>query len=43
MCALKFPTAPPVFPSSGLGYELEKDGSGRARMTSIAAFVQEPN
>lgn len=33
----------PVFPSSGLGYELEKDGSGRARMTSIAAFVQEPN
>lgn len=33
----------PVFASTGLGYQMEKDGSGRARMTSLAAFVQEPN
>lgn len=33
----------PVFPSSGLGYAFTKDGSGRARMISTAAFVQEPN
>lgn len=33
----------PVFPSSGMGYALAKDGSGRARMVSTAAFVQEPN
>lgn len=32
----------PVFPSTGLGYYLEKDGSGRARMYSTTAFVQEP-
>jgi hypothetical protein len=32
----------PVFPTSGLGYALEKDGSGQARMISTAAFVQEP-
>ena len=33
----------PVFPSSGLGYAFEKDGSGRAKMFSVSAFVQEPN
>lgn len=33
----------PVFASTGLGYALEKDGSGRARMVAVAAFVQEPN
>ena len=33
----------PVFPTTGLGYALEKDGSGRARMVSSAVFVQEPN
>lgn len=33
----------PVFPTSGLGYALDKDGSGRSRMTAVAAFVQEPN
>lgn len=32
----------PVFPTSGLGRALEKDGSGKARMVSLAAFVQEP-
>jgi hypothetical protein len=32
----------PVFPTTGVGKELEKDGTGRARMTSMAAFVQEP-
>lgn len=32
----------PLFPSSGLGYAMEKDGSGRAKMISSAAFVQEP-
>lgn len=33
----------PVFPTTGLGYEFEKDGTGRARMISTAVFVQEPN
>lgn len=33
----------PVFPTTGLGYAFEKDGSGRARMISSALFVQEPN
>ncbi|MEW9919430.1 TadE/TadG family type IV pilus assembly protein [Marimonas sp. MJW-29] len=32
----------PVYPTSGLGKAFEKDGSGQARMISIAAFVQEP-
>ena len=32
----------PMFPTSGLGRHFEKDGSGRARMVSSAAFVQEP-
>lgn len=33
----------PVFPTTGLGYAMEKDGTGRARMVSSAVFVQEPN
>ena len=33
----------PVFPLTGLGFEFEKDGSGKARMISTAVFVQEPN
>jgi len=33
----------PVFPTTGLGYALEKDGAGKARMVSTTAFVQEPN
>ncbi|MEP3687760.1 MULTISPECIES: TadE/TadG family type IV pilus assembly protein [Sulfitobacter] len=33
----------PFFPTTGLGYALEKDGAGRASMVSSAAFVQEPN
>ncbi|MGC1504362.1 MAG: TadE/TadG family type IV pilus assembly protein [Sulfitobacter sp.] len=32
----------PVYPTSGLGHAFEKDGSGKARMVSTAAFVQEP-
>jgi hypothetical protein len=32
----------PLYPTSGLGYALEKDGTGRAKMISAAAFVQEP-
>jgi hypothetical protein len=33
----------PLFPTSGLGYALPKDGAGRVAMVSNAAFVQEPN
>lgn len=33
----------PVYPTTGLGYAWDTDGSGRARMISSAAFVQEPN
>lgn len=33
----------PVFKSTGLGYQLTKDGSGRAKMVSMSAFVQEPS
>ena len=33
----------PVYPTTGLGYAAEKDGTGRMRMISSAAFVQEPN
>ncbi|KIN63974.1 TadE-like protein [Sulfitobacter noctilucicola] len=32
----------PIYPTSGLGYAFEKDGSGKAKMVSSAAFVQEP-
>jgi hypothetical protein len=32
----------PIYPTSGLGYAFEKDGSGQAKMVSSAAFVQEP-
>ena len=33
----------PVFPLTGLGYAMDKDGSGKVRMVSSATFVQEPN
>ena len=34
----------PIFPSSGLGYQMAQngDGAGMAKMVSTAAFVQEP-
>lgn len=32
----------PIYPTSGLGYAFEKDGSGKAKMISSATFVQEP-
>ncbi len=32
----------PVFASTGLGKEFTKDGSGRVKMVSYSAFVQEP-
>ncbi len=32
----------PVFPTTGLGYAYTKDGSGRSKMFTISAFVQEP-
>ena len=32
----------PVFATSGLGRGFDKDGNGKGRMFSIAAFVQEP-
>lgn len=33
----------PVFATTGLGKEFTKDGSGRVKMTSVSAFVQEPS
>ena len=33
----------PVFPTTGLGKEFAKDGSGRVNMISYSAFVQEPS
>lgn len=33
----------PVFPTTGLGFAFSKDGAGKARMVSMAAFVQEPS
>ncbi len=33
----------PVFPTTGLGYALAKDGSGKVTMLSLSSFVQEPN
>ncbi|MFC6584812.1 hypothetical protein [Sulfitobacter aestuariivivens] len=33
----------PVFATTGLGYAFDDDGSGRVRMISSAAFVQEPS
>ena len=33
----------PVFPTTGLGYSFTKDGSGRVKMVSLSAFVQEPS
>lgn len=35
-------TFEPVFASTGLGKRMDKDGAGRVRMLSYAAFVQEP-
>lgn len=32
----------PIFPTSGLGFSLEKDGAGNAAMIASSAFVQEP-
>jgi hypothetical protein len=32
----------PVFPTTGLGREFVKDGSGRVKMVSYSGFVQEP-
>lgn len=32
----------PVFPTTGLGYYLQKNSEGEASMVSITAFVQEP-
>ena len=33
----------PVFPTTGLGYEFTKDGTGRVKMVSLSGFVQEPS
>ena len=33
----------PVFPSTGLGKEFAKDGSGRAKLIAYSGFVQEPS
>ncbi|MFD2738410.1 TadE/TadG family type IV pilus assembly protein [Sulfitobacter aestuarii] len=33
----------PIYPTTGLGYAMEKDGSGKARMIATTAFVQEPS
>lgn len=33
----------PMFPMTGLGYTFTKDGSGKVAMTTVSAFVQEPN
>lgn len=32
----------PIFPTTGLGFALAKDGSGRAQMVALSGFVQEP-
>ncbi len=32
----------PVFPTTGLGENVVKDGSGRFALVSTSAFVQEP-
>lgn len=33
----------PIFPTTGLGNQLVKDGSGQVALVAAAAFVQEPN
>lgn len=33
----------PLFPTTGLGKQLDVDGAGQAAMIATAAFVQEPN
>ena len=32
----------PIFPTSGLGKQLAKDGAGQAALIATSAFVQEP-
>lgn len=32
----------PVFPTTRIGRAIDKDGSGRAKLVAVAAFVQEP-
>ena len=32
----------PIFPTSGLGKQLQTDGAGQAALVAMAAFVQEP-
>ena len=32
----------PVFPTTGLGKNIDKDGAGQFQLVSISAFVQEP-
>ncbi|MGB7241570.1 MAG: TadE/TadG family type IV pilus assembly protein [Sulfitobacter sp.] len=32
----------PIFPTTGLGKDFAKDGTGRSEMVSVSAFVQEP-
>lgn len=32
----------PIFPSTGLGFQMVKDGSGQSAMFAFSAFVQEP-
>ena len=32
----------PIFPTTGLGFQLSKDNAGQAFMTAMSAFVQEP-
>lgn len=33
----------PFFPTTGLGRDFAKDGSGSVRLVAVTAFVQEPN
>jgi len=33
----------PFFPTTGLGREFAKDGTGSVRLVAVTAFVQEPN
>lgn len=33
----------PIFPTTGLGFAFAKNSDGRASMSTISAFVQEPN
>ena len=33
----------PIFPTTGLGKQLIKDGAGQVALVAMAAFVQEPD